>query len=83
MLGLRGLGKKRAPQKDGRPEEKCHDAEGFGEREGELGEGEGVDGDEGEEADGYQVGFHGFVLVRVLTNREGKSRGDDEGHTEE
>ena len=51
LLGLRGLGKKRAPQKDGRPEEKCYDAERFRERESELREGEGVDCGEGEEAE--------------------------------
>lgn len=52
LLGLNGLGKERAPQKDGRPEKKEHDAEGLRERERELGEGEGVRRDEGEESEG-------------------------------
>jgi hypothetical protein len=52
LLGLRGLGKKRAPKQDGAPKEKEHDAERFGERQRELGEGEGVGYDEGEEAEG-------------------------------
>jgi len=61
-VGLRWLGKERAPQEDGRPEEKRHDAERFGEGEGELGQREGVGGDEGEESEGYKVVFHGFVF---------------------
>ena len=51
LLGLRGLGKKRAPKQDGAPKEKEHDAEGFRQRQRELGEAEGVDSGEGEEAE--------------------------------
>lgn len=62
MLGLRGLGKERTPKQDGAPKEKEHDAERFGERQRELGEGESVDCDKGEEAEGEEVvGFHEFV----------------------
>jgi hypothetical protein len=46
------LGEERTPQEDGGPEKKEHDAERFRERESELREGEGVDCDEGEEAEG-------------------------------
>ena len=52
LLGLRGLGKKRAPKQDGAPKEKEHDAERFRERQRELGDGEGVYGGEGEESEG-------------------------------
>ncbi len=62
MLGLSGLGEKGAPQKDGAPEEEKHDAERLRERECELGQREGVGGDEGEESEGYKVVFHGFVF---------------------
>ena len=63
MLGLKGLREERAPEEDGRPEEEDEEAERFRESEGELGQREGVGCDEGEEAEGYQVVFHGFVLV--------------------
>ncbi len=65
-MGLKGLREERAPEEDGRPEEEDEEAERFRESEGELGQREGVGCDEGEEAEGYQVGFHGFSLVRVL-----------------
>lgn len=62
MLGLKGLGEKGTPEKDGRPEEEEEEAKRLRQRERELGEGEGVGCDEGEESEGYKVVFHGFVF---------------------
>lgn len=50
LLGLNGLGKERAPQEDGAPKEKSEETKAFGKGEGELGQREGVGGDDGEEA---------------------------------
>lgn len=52
LLGLRKLGKERAPKQDGAPKEKEHDAERLRERQRELGQREGVGCDEGEESEG-------------------------------
>jgi hypothetical protein len=50
-VGLNGLGEKGTPEEKGAPKEKEHDAEGFRQRQRELGDGEGVYGGEGEESE--------------------------------
>lgn len=51
-FGLSGLGEKGAPQEDGGPEVKRHDAERLRERQRELRQRESVGEGEGEESEG-------------------------------
>jgi len=62
-FGLRGLREERAPKEDGRPEKESEEAKRLRQRQRELRQREGVGGYEGEEAEGQEVGFHGFALV--------------------
>jgi hypothetical protein len=48
----RGLGEKRTPKKDSTPKVQRSNAECFRKGEGEVGEGEGVEHNQGEESEG-------------------------------